>query len=491
MKYLYLLVVFFFVSCVSLDEEPASRQVGERFYRNEAEALSAVNAVYESLHNKDSYLPMSLYNGLIHITTEMATDDYIAGPRARNAHVRAMASLTYDASNNRVDELWRETYITINRANAVIDRTATIPETEISDGMRSRIINEAKFLRALSYFNLVRWYGSVPLILHEVNDLSSSNLYPAKSSEDSVYVRIVADLEDACQLPAPSEYAAEDAGRATSGAAQALLAKVYLTRGRWQQAAETCEKLMSTHWYSLFPDFSSVFDVAHKNGKEHIFSVQYQGNAGYVGNMLGSLSAAYEVPGINGDYAHAVNPKSGLYAAFVPADKRRAVTFVTSMVSPADHQSYTLSQPHLFKYYDPSAEGKPGESSRNFPVLRYADVLLMYAEALNEWHGSPTAQAYAALDSVRARAGLPSLWGSHPSLSQSAFRDSVFLERRKEFVYEHQRWFDLVRRGADYYVQTLHRAGKSNAAARHIHLPIPQRELDLNPQLKQNPAWEK
>lgn len=491
MKYLFLLIPFLFVSCVSLDEEPASHQVAENFYRNESEALSAINAVYESLHNKDSYLPMSLYNGLIHITTEMATDDYIAGPRARNAHVRAMAALTYDASNNRVDEVWRETYITINRANAVIDRTAMIPETDISAAMRARITNEAKFLRALSYFNMVRWYGRIPLILHEVSDLSSPDLYPAQTSEDSVYTQIIADLEEARRLPAPSEYAAEDVGRSTSGAAQALLAKVYLTRGQWQQAAEACERLISTHWYSLFPDFALVFDVAYKNGTEHIFSVQYQGNANYVGNMLGSLSATYEVLGVNGDYAHAINPKSGLYASFAPTDKRRDVTFVTSMSSPVDHQVYTLSQPHLFKYYDPAAEGNPGESSRNFPILRYADVLLMYAEALNEWHGGPTAQAYTALDAVRMRAGLPALSATSPSLSQSAFRDSVFQERRKEFVYEHQRWFDLVRRGVDYYVQTLHKAGKNNAAARHIHLPIPQRELDLNPRLKQNPDWEK
>lgn len=116
-------------------------------------------------------------------------------------------------------------------------------------------------------------------------------------------------------------------------------------------------------------------------------------------------------------------------------------------------------------------------------------MLLIYAEALNEIEG-PSAQAYAAIDAVRTRAGIEKLQDIAPALTTDSFRDSVFQERRKELVYEHQRWFDLVRRGADYYVNTLKAAGKTLAAPRHLHFPTPQRELNLNPKLIQHPDWQ-
>ncbi len=491
MKHIYyLFALLLFASCVSLDEDPQSNQVAQQFYRNENDAIAAVNAIYETLHTKDSYLPMSLYNGLIHIATEMATDDYAAGPRARNAHVRAIASLTYDASNNRVEEIWRESYMTIDRANVAIDKIADIDGSQIRETMRARLINEAKFLRALSYFNMVRWFGDVPIVLHETSTLSAEALDVAKSPADSVYSQIIRDLKDAEALPKPAEYDATDAGRATCGAAMSLLAKVYLTHKDWALAAQMCKKVIDSGWYDLFENYLDVFDAATKNGKEHIFSVQYKGNSSYVGNHLGNLSAAYEVPGINGDYAHMLNMKSGLYKSFSSNDKRLPVTFVSQMVSPTDKKVYTLSEPHLYKYYDPDAVGNQSESSRNFPIIRYSEILLMYAEALNEISNGPTTEAYAAIDRVRARAGIALLKDIAPALSQDNFRDSVFQERRKEFVYEHQRWFDLTRRGADYYVKTLKAAGKTNAAPKHIHFPIPQHDLDLNSKLVQNPDWQ-
>ncbi len=157
------------------------------------------------------------------------------------------------------------------------------------------------------------------------------------------------------------------------------------------------------------------------------------------------------------------------------------------MVSPTDGRTYTF-EPHFHKYYDLAVVGNQGQSSKNLPIIRYAEVLLIYAEAVNEV-GGPTAAAYAAIDEVRERAHVPKLSDIAPSLSVSDFRDSVFQERRKELVYEYQRWFDLVRRGPDYYVATLKAAGKTLAAPRHIRFPTPQRELSLNPKLKQDPLW--
>nr|MBP7473340.1 RagB/SusD family nutrient uptake outer membrane protein [Prevotella sp.] len=469
-----------------MDESPESNQVEQQFYRNEQDAISAVNAVYEALHNDGG---QTLYNSLIQIGVEMAADDYAAGPRARNAHVRAIANLSHDASNDRMEQLWKQSYQAINRANIAIDRIADIDSTNITGSIRKRLINEAKFLRALNYFNLVRWFGRIPIVLHETTNLSNESLDVFQSDEDSVYLQIIKDLKDSEELPAPSEYASSDVGRATSGAAKSLLAKVYLTHKDWNLAATKSKEVIDTGWYSLFDNYEDVFNVETKNGKEHIFSVQFKGNSNYVGNGLASRSAPYEVPGINGDYCDMINTSSGLYESFDKNDKRLPVTFITKMTSPTDGKEYVLSEPHFYKYYDSNVVGNQSQSSRNFPIIRYSEILLIYAEAINEVNEGPTSDAYAAIDKVRSRAGISKLADIAPNLSEDAFRDSVFQERRKEFVYEYNRWFDLSRRGADYYVKTLKAAGKTNAAPRHIHFPIPQRELDLNPNLKQNPDW--
>jgi hypothetical protein len=467
-------------SCVSLDEEPESLITTDQFYKNDNEAISAVNAVYNGLNSGTH----TLYNRLIQISTEMAADDYQAGPRARNAHVRALSGLTHDASNDRMLELWRQSYDAINRANVAIDRISD--SKTINPVLGAQLVNEAKFIRALLYFNLVRWFGGVPIVLHQPN-LSKESLNVSKASEEEVYAQIVADLIAAENLPQAKEYSAKDTGRATSGAAKSLLAKVYLTREEWKKAADKAKEVIDSQSYALFDNYADVFDVATKNGKEHIFSAQFKGFFNFYGNMLGGTAAPNEVPGINGDYADALNRASKLYEQFGENDKRKPVTFVTQLASPLTGTTYTF-EPHFHKYYDPTTPASPGESSKNTPIIRYAEVLLIYAEATAQDQGV-SAEAYAALDAVRVRAGLEKLADIAPGLSTEAFRKAVYEERRKELVYEYQRWFDLARRGAAYYVAQLQAAGKTNAAPRHIHFPTPQREIDINPNLKQHPDW--
>ena len=484
-KYIYVLsAVLLLASCTSLDENPQSSVVSSQFYKTEGEALSAVNAIYSQLIKAND--AQSLYNRGIQLATEVQTDDYIAGPRAFNANVQALSRLAHDASNDRMQSIWQDSYQLINYANVAIDN---ISASGISTNKKNQYVNEAKFLRALTYFNLVRWFKYIPLVLHETTTLSSETLNVPQVSEDSVYAQIIQDLKDAENLPAPSEYSADDAGRATSGSAKALLAKVYLTRQQWQLAADKAKELIDLKWYELFDDFKDVFDPAKQNGKEHIFSVQFTGYTGITSHMLAMSEATYEVPGVNGQHYDAYNTNSNLFDSFDPADTRKAVTFVTEMISPSDGNNYVLSEPHLNKYYDYNAVGSQANSSVNIPVIRYAEVLLIYAEALNEVNKGPTLDAYAAIDRVRIRAGISLLSEEAPLLDVDDFREAVFEERRKELTYEYNRWFDLSRRGADYFVKKVKAAGKANAAPRHIHLPIPQREIDLNPNLKQNPDW--
>jgi len=469
-------------SCVSLEEDPKSLITSDQFYKTDEQAIAAVNAGYRKLYESGQ----SLYNSLFQIGVEMATDDYAAGPRARNAHVRAISGLTHDPLNDRMEQLWKQSYDAINVSNIAIDRIAVISSSEIDETLRARLINEAKFLRGLHYFNLVRWFGDVPIVLHETKVLNAETLFIEKASEEDVYQQIIQDLTDAEALP--ETYTHADVGRATSGAAKSILSKVYLTRQEWKKAVDKSKEVIDANTYQLFDNFADVFNVTSKNGQEHIFSAQFKGFFNYQGNSLASRSAPFEPPGVNGDYADMINKPGKLYESFSDSDERKAVTFVTEMISPSNGQLYTF-EPHLHKYYDQSAVGSQGNSSKNLPIIRYAEVLLIYAEALNEDNNGPTAEAYWAIDEVRSRAGISKLADTDPALNASEFRDSVFQERRKELVFEYQRWFDLVRRGADYYVNTLKAAGKTNAAPRHIHFPTPQREINLNPKLTQHPDW--
>ncbi|MDR6734691.1 RagB/SusD family nutrient uptake outer membrane protein [Sphingobacterium sp. 2149] len=469
------------ISCSKLEEDPASALVSEQYYLNQDQAIAAVTGTYRKLYETGQ----SLYNSLLQIGVEMATDDYEAGPRARNAHVRALSNLTHDASNDRMEQLWKQSYDAINASNVNIAKISVLSASQIDPTLQQRLINEAKFLRALHYFNLVRWFGPVPLVTSPVESLSPQELYVAKATEDAVYGLIIADLKSASALPNYKSYSESDKGRATAGAAKSLLAKVYLTRGDWANAKLLAKEVIDKEGYALFQDFANVFNIGEKNGIEHIFSAQFKGNSGYQGNSLASRSAPADIPGINGDYADALHSEGGLYKSFATRDKRLSVTFTTGMVSPIDGKYYALNKPQFSKYYDETVVGNQGQSSKNMPIIRYAEVLLIFAEAENELNG-PTLEALNAINAVRRRAGIDEVSVTE---TKDAFRELVFEERRKELVYEYQRWFDLVRRGATYYVAKLKAAGKTNASARHIHFPTPQRELNLNPNLSQHPDW--
>ena len=484
--YTYLAVLpFLFTGCVSLDEDPASSQVTSKFYQNANDAKAAVTAAYAGLLTGEDTQPM--YNRGIHLVGDIGTDDYVAGPYAKNANVQAISKVAYDASNDRFEAVWRDTYSAINYANIAIDKVSTT--NNIAEKLRNQYVNEAKFLRALHYFNLVRWFRNVPLILHETTSLSADKMNAKQATADEVYAQIIQDLTDAENLPA--SYSTEDVGRATSGSAKALLAKVYLTRKEWQKAADKAKEVIDSNLYGLFENFDDAFDSSTKNGKEHIFSIQFNGYPGsyYNFNATSPTALSYEVPGAAGNYSDAYNTASDLYVSYGEKDKRRDVSLVIKMTVPTTGKVYKLSAPHINKFYDPNKFGNQSSSERNYTYMRYSEVLLIYAEAVNELNG-PTDDAYAKIDEVRARAGIDLLKDIAPHLTKDEFREYVFEERRKEFFYEGNRWFDLTRRGADYFVAKLHAAGKKNASAKNIILPIPQRELDLNPNLVQNDEWK-
>lgn len=477
MKKILLISLLSLAACVSLEEEPESQLTTEQFYRNQSDAIAAVNAVYHRMFTEW----LVLYNRQL-MMFEMATDDVTAGPRTRSTQVIDMAKLNHVPNNTGVEWTWQYSYDAINRANIAIDRIERMDGAVIEESLKNRLIREAKFLRAWNYFNLVRWFGPVPLVLQETTSLGQENLNVSNASEEDIYQQVIEDLTEAENLPGPGEL---EPGRATAGAAKTLLIKVYLNRKDWQSAVDKSRELIGLEWYALFEDFADVFNVASKNGREHIFSIQFNGDPALT-NGLSWFSLPFE---FNGEYVDAPHPEGGLYESYATHDVRRDLTLSRQLVHPATKDTIPLQYLTYVKFFDPASPSAPQLSAKNIPLLRYADVLLMYAEALNELNG-PTEEAYTYLDQVRARAKINLLQENVPVLSKEQFRDSVFLERRKELALEYHRWFDLARRGTEIYVKTLQAAGKTNAAPRHVHFPIPQRELNLNPQLRQHPDWE-
>ena len=468
-----LLGISWLTSCTDLNENPEGVLTTEQFYKTESDAVAAVTSTYNAALNNGG---ITMYNRLFHLAFEIMSDDAIAGLRVTNADVRTIAVLSHSTTNDRVDELWRESYVAIDRANLVISR---VPQIDMNETLRTRLVNEAKFLRGLLYFNLVRLWGDVPLVLTETSSLSKDAIQIARTPKEQVYQQIIQDLTDAEALP--NTYSAGDAGRATAGAAKSILAKVYLTRQEWEKAAaKSLEVINGPYGYDLFENFADVFNVATKNGKEHIFSAQCKSNVNGQGNRLASSATPVGIPGVAS--AGTDEPHPSTYALFSANDKRRDVTFFTSLVSPTTGATITF-QPRFFKYFDPAQIVNPTESAKNIPVIRFAEILLIYAEAVNEASG-PTTAAYNAINRVRKRAGLANL----ENLTKDTFREAVYSERRLELMFEFQRWFDLIR--TKRMITALHAVGKTNAAEKHYLHPIPQREMDLNPKLVQNPGWE-
>ncbi|PRY27831.1 putative outer membrane starch-binding protein [Spirosoma oryzae] len=499
-----------------LKESPEAFISEEQYYKTQADALNAVNAVYFLLNSGGSSV-QTPYNTLFNTGMNMAGDDEDPGPGATNPDVRSLAVLAHSSTNLRVYELWQQHYAAIKKANVALEK---IPAISFDATLKARLLGEAKFLRALYYFNLVRLYGDVPLITDYQKYINASDYAVARTASTQVYAQIEKDLTEAATV-LPASYSSPDAGRATAGAAKALLAKVYLTKAsyplnitsHYQDAVNKAEEVLSSadggtgkYGYTLFTNYADVFLPASKNGVEHIFSAQFKSNSLGQGNNENPRAILSSIPGLSGNYAHMVRYYTNgtdkfysIYKLYTSADKRRDVTFVRSFVSPSNGRKYGLpitnstvandSTPFFNKWWDPNSTAVTSESAANVPILRYADLLLLHAEAENEANG-PTEKAYKSLNRVRNRAGLPSLT---LGLTKDQFREAVYLDRRLELVYEYQRWFDLIRQkdasGKSTFVANLQKVGKTNAADKHRLYPIPQSELDNNRLLTQNPGY--
>lgn len=479
MKPTYILVLLLALTAceTQLDLSPVTNLTNVTYYKTAEDAKAAVGACYAQIGGTDPFLDL------------VTTDDAIAFLTG-SADRPLLWRYNITPSNTFISQ-YAGAYNGINRSNTVIGRLPGIP---MDESLKKRYIAEAKFLRALHYFNLVRLYGDVPIVTTETTSLEG--LAVSRDPVDKVYELIEADLKEA-ESVLPKTYPASESGRASLGAAKGILARVYLTRAGttagspyWAQAAAKAKEVMDLGVYDLYANFADAFALTARGGKENIFEIQYLTDVKGHGDGRGyGVRSAPIYPGTGSGIAR---PTASLYNLYSDKDTRKAVTFITSYVYNGVTTTLSITDPDFTKavsyqkLWDKTAKTTSGEGTSK-PILRYSDVLLMYAEATNEANNGPTADAYAALNKVRTRAGLTALTG----LTYQPFKEAVWLERRLEFTFENMRRFDLVRTGRLLDAVKAENSFARNATIQsfHVLMPIPQADMDANPNLKQNPGY--
>jgi hypothetical protein len=474
-----------FSSCKKfLEEDPKNLVATSNYYQTENDAIAAVNAIYAYLNSTSTGSTAGVYHSTFWVIAGCASDEMI-NKNVFTPDVDQISKFSQTPINNSLQETWTMHYKAITLANIAI---AKIPAIQMDATLRTRLVNEAHFLRGLLYFDMVRMFGSIPLVLAEEEPLT-----PPVASVDDIYTQIIADLTAAEDLP-DSYSPGNGRGRATKGAAKAILAKVYLTQQNWQACADKSKEVINSNQYALWDDFADVFKLSSRGGKEAIFSVGFGDGGGSisfweVGQFnVRLLPPALSVEGVQNAQGWQI-PTLNLYDDYDPQDRRREATYITQVHNPDG--TITTIDPYIRKYWDSTAEPEGNGSANDYPVIRYADVLLMNAEAENELGNSAEAHTY--INKVRKRARWDgnverNTTPDYVGLNKEQFRAAVLNERRLEFVAEGQRWFDLARTKT---LETLVPLAKPGITPqdKHYLFPIPQREIDLNPNLTQNTGY--
>jgi len=474
MKFIYKKLVFslftglVFTSCDDFVEEvdivnPVAED-GEDY-----QPVDFVNGVY-GMHTEFSYA--FSYLGI----TDMISDNSDKGssPTDSGTDKRALDELNFTSSSISVTAMWTIWYKTIGRASQTIEIANTFEgQTAVPS---ARVIGEAKFLRALNYFWLVRSFGAIPI--QEINLVE-------RAPTVEVYEYIEQDLLDAIDaLPLKSEYANTELGRATKGAAQGLLAKVYLYQEKWQEAADMANTVITSNQYSLDPDYANVWRVTGENGPGSLFEIQARGEIPQHG--VQQYSQVQGARGGDNGWGWGFNtPSQNLEDAFNEAgdDIRRDATIIFAGETLFDGRLVDagVENPRYSKKAYSSANAGQDDGDKNIRVLRYAEVLLIRAEALNELGQSSA--ALTPLNLVRTRVELPAI----SSTDQAEVRQAIWTERRLELAMEHDRWFDLVRTGQA--ESAMAADGKTFIVGKHELFPIPNNQLVQTPEMTQNPEY--
>jgi hypothetical protein len=459
---LYALLILVHSSCSKEFTElsPISERNIQSAYKTEADFAVAINGVYDALQLNGTYGKAYL------LLNEMRSDNTLNGGGC-NGIAQSLCEIDLFKEITTANELssaWSDSYKGIARCNIILDK---IDASTVPDALKKRYKGEALYIRSLLYYNLATIFGNVPLQLTDVASPSDVNLKQFTAAE--VYNQIITDLTTAEPL-LPAKYTGADLGRVTSGAVNTLLGKVNLTKGDKAAAITALNKVVNSKNYSLVSDYAKLWGGANENGPESIFEIQYktggQGEgSGYFEYFASIIGRAGGVGGGNAP----MNMTPDLLAAYKTGDLRYAKSVFTNNRIP--DTTYSL------KYLTTQTTTFDGEN--NWYVARYADVLLMLAEALGE-----STEAYGYINQVRARAGLPAINASTPG----TFVQKLLAERRIEFALENHRWQDLLRFGTAKATMAAQLSIPESAV--RLLFPIPQKEIDVsNGKLVQNPGF--
>jgi len=451
------------------------------FWVTPEDATLGVNAMYANLRSwtEVAFAPIALES--------LGSDDTETGSDPSDGSVPFMNTynnFTVTSTQGQISDFWNGRYQEINLCNKVLDN---IPNIEMDATLKDRYLAEAKFVRAYEYFRLVRAFGDVPLRLHSPADASEYNIPRAPKAE--VWAAIEQDLTDAAAT-LPTSYSGADIGRATKGAAWALHAKVAMYQSKWADV-KTYTELVMAGPYSLFPNYEQLFRVANENCSESIFEIQA---ALIIGNADASNSQYSQVQGTRGTVGGwGFNvPTADLAAAYEAGDPRRDATIIfRGETTPSgDVIPSTVPNPmYNQKSYVPFGDivsGYTEGSQQNIRVIRFAEVLLMNAEANNELGASGPALTSLNAVRARARAGAVGILPDVTTTDQGQLRTAIYNERRVELAMEFDRYFDVIRQGRAAAV-----FGPMGWTANKNEVwPVPQSEIDLSSgTLTQNPGY--
>lgn len=475
------LLGFSFSSCSDFLEQNPQTDLSENdFYKTADDILSAVNGAYSSLQEGDIY-------GNWYVFGEIPSDNTRNQLSGSVTTQNEFDQFYIDTQNSMIANFWKAAYKVINRTNTILGR---IDGIEINTELANRYKLECKFIRALMYFNLVRVYGDVPLVLKEISISESYDIL--REPKENVYNQIIADLKEAQDLPV--SYSTAEDGRATQGAAKALLANVYTTLHKYAEAETILAEIINSGRYSLLENtpgslnidgYKNVFSPVNHNSKEGIFEIQFlkggYGEGSNYANNFAPENSGTNVVAVGGTGGNNI-PEMDIYNAYEEGDLRRDFSMSLGYYDNRKNNEWVESR-YVCKFMDVPYQNN--DASNNYPVIRYADVILMYAEALNQ--NGKTAEACKYLNMTRRRGfGYQTTETSPVDLQttdKAQFALMVEQERRVELAFENHRWFDLIRTGRA--VEVMRSKGFSLNETNLI-CPIPQKQIDVNPKLTQN-----
>ncbi len=516
-----LVVAVLLTSCEDwlTETSPATTELSD-YYTSGQTCIYTTNAAYVPLGWEYNYTYYSEF-----FIGDVMSDDALKGGQniSDMADAYDLENFKTIANNELVLDYYRAQYQGIGRCNLGLSEIPLVEtDSAMTESVQNRLLGELKYLRALYYFNLVRAFGGVPLV--DTIIVSSSDWQQPRSSAEDIYAFIISDLEDAVTLLwEKSEYSDDDLGRATKGAAQAMLLKANLYIQDYEAAEQWGNAIISSNEYSLQPVYSDNFNLEHENGIESVFEIQYtedatsdyggsdgEGGNGYTRGTFTTILTRGRSSVLGGGWGFN-KPTQNLYDEYEDSDPRRDATILNPTDDQIENESQEiyLGSRYLNKktaMYDtndnPIELAHPSRGPLNRPVIRYADVLLMYAEACCET--GDLGKAKIALEEVRSRArqGETDILPEFPNYNdytdnQDDLRKAIRHERRVELGMEGHRWFDICRWGIakevmDTYKETETEEVQSNMAefieGKHELLPIPSKEIELNP-MDQNPYY--